>query len=254
MGGIALANPVRLPPGDSPATALPLRPRAWTWTGALLLLGAVFGLQFVAVYLAGTALAGLSRLGVTGLHDWALPALGLVASLTTLALLLSQRRRMGARPLWDWQDLQDWRGWLRSAAVLGGCALANLLRVALTREAATPALNQEVLDLAAGAAAVRWMQLGTIAVTIVVLAPLTEEWLFRGILQPALAERWGEWVAIPATALLFGLMHGLDVWWVPAIYGAALGLLSRRQRSLLLPMVVHGLINVAVLGLLLTAA
>jgi len=45
-----------------------------------------------------------------------------------------------------------------------------------------------------------------VAVTALVLAPLFEEVIFRGLLY-ALFRRWGRWTAILATAALFGLVH-----------------------------------------------
>lgn len=253
MGGFALTDPLTLPPEASPLPPAPRR--GWTWFGALLFLAFVFACQFVAVFAAGTALELASRAGFPSfVTDWAMTLLSLIASLSTLLLLLSQRGRSGAKPLWDPADLKDWRGWALALSVLGGCALANVIRMYISPDASTPALNQEVLALVQNAATVPWAQLLTVGFTIVVLAPLTEEWLFRGILQQALGVRWSQWLAVPVTAVIFGLMHGLDVWWVPAIYGAGIGLLANRQRSLALPMLVHGALNLGVFLLLLSAA
>lgn len=75
----------------------------------------------------------------------------------------------------------------------------------------------------------------------VVVAPLVEEFLFRGLLLKPLAERVGAPLAIGATALLFGLLHLTD----PAavlpliIFGVILALLRLRSGSLGPPVLLH---------------
>jgi membrane protease YdiL (CAAX protease family) len=51
------------------------------------------------------------------------------------------------------------------------------------------------------------LALGCFAITAVVLAPLFEESLFRGVLLPVLARRWGGGVAVVVSALIFGVAH-----------------------------------------------
>jgi membrane protease YdiL (CAAX protease family) len=74
-------------------------------------------------------------------------------------------------------------------------------------------------------------------------AALSEEFLFRGILQNCLAERIKGWVAVLITALVFGLLH--TVWRLPQafILGSFLGLLYLRTGSLIPPLLAHLTIN-----------
>lgn len=44
-------------------------------------------------------------------------------------------------------------------------------------------------------------------ITLVILAPLAEELLFRGYFFGRLYERFGKWLAVLVTAVVFGLMH-----------------------------------------------
>ena len=86
-----------------------------------------------------------------------------------------------------------------------------------------------------------------------VLAPVGEELFFRGIIQTcihkAVPARFGSlrhrWVAIAATALLFGAMHYGTPQHIPALtcFGVVVGYLYERTGSLTLPILVHMLFN-----------
>lgn len=87
-----------------------------------------------------------------------------------------------------------------------------------------------------------------------ILAPLSEELLFRAILQTSigkitptlLGERAGRWAAIFTTAMLFGLLHLGTPQFIPALVclGILLGYLYERHGTLLVPMTVHALFNI----------
>ena len=86
-----------------------------------------------------------------------------------------------------------------------------------------------------------------------ILAPIGEEFFFRGILQTALAKvvpaRWGSlqhrWIAILLAASAFGLMHSVTPQYIPAliVLGIILGYLYERRGSLAAPILVHVLFN-----------
>ncbi len=78
---------------------------------------------------------------------------------------------------------------------------------------------------------------------IVVLAPLAEEILFRGYLFTALVTTLPKWFAHTATAVLFGLAHGLD--YAPPITVLALlfGWLRARHAALLPSVLAHAVHN-----------
>lgn len=87
--------------------------------------------------------------------------------------------------------------------------------------------------------------------TIVVLAPITEELLFRGFLQIYLRQYIGPSYAIACTALIFSLFHfsfiqGLsNIPIVISLFTLALflGWLYEKQRSLIAPIALHILFN-----------
>ena len=87
---------------------------------------------------------------------------------------------------------------------------------------------------------------------IALVGPVVEELTYRGLGHSLLA-RWGRWTAILATALLFGLSHGL-VEGLPVLtaFGIGLGWLRSRVDSVYPGMIVHGLFNAIALILAVT--
>ena len=68
-------------------------------------------------------------------------------------------------------------------------------------------------------------------ITLVVIAPIAEELLFRGLFLGKLSERTGKWLAVIVTALVFGFMHliaptdtGIVLQWSAAADTFAMGL------------------------------
>ncbi len=82
------------------------------------------------------------------------------------------------------------------------------------------------------------------AVSAVIVAPLAEEFFFRGMLQ-GWFQRVAPAAAVPISAVAFGLAHadhGLG--WIPLIgFGAAAGILARQTGSLLASIVLHASFN-----------
>jgi membrane protease YdiL (CAAX protease family) len=82
------------------------------------------------------------------------------------------------------------------------------------------------------------------AIVAVVVAPISEELLFRGFLQPALGRWTGRWMAIVLGAAFFAVAH-MDLYAVPAllVLGIALGYVYDRTRSLAAPVALHMAFN-----------
>jgi uncharacterized protein len=78
-------------------------------------------------------------------------------------------------------------------------------------------------------------------VVTVVVAPITEEFLFRGIILQRWAEKWGISVALIATSLLFGLLH-FNIFGA-SIFGLIMGLLYIQTKTLWIPIICHFLNN-----------
>jgi membrane protease YdiL (CAAX protease family) len=118
---------------------------------------------------------------------------------------------------------------------------------ALAAAGAPAAAQPQLVYLAAAdlGAPMAWLfVLGT-----VVAAPVAEELVFRGCLQPALAAVLGPRAAIAATAVVFGLVHPLPLALPAALLGAAFGWLAQRSGSLLPAMVAHAVHNAGTVAL-----
>jgi membrane protease YdiL (CAAX protease family) len=83
-----------------------------------------------------------------------------------------------------------------------------------------------------------------LVVVAVILAPVTEEMIFRGVLLPAFAHRWGVTAAVAGSSLVFSVIHLTPVA-LPALFLFALllGTLFVRTRSLWVCIVSHALFN-----------
>jgi membrane protease YdiL (CAAX protease family) len=81
----------------------------------------------------------------------------------------------------------------------------------------------------------QWVSVAAAAVTLVLIAPIAEELMFRGLGFAALGP-----VAVPVTSLLFAIAHGLPSLLVEvAVAGLVLAEIRRRTRSVLPGMGVH---------------
>jgi membrane protease YdiL (CAAX protease family) len=88
------------------------------------------------------------------------------------------------------------------------------------------------------------LALACFAFTAMVLAPLFEETLFRGVLLPVLGRRWGGGAGVLATALVFGLAHlSLGELLPLVVLGIGLGWLRLRSGRLGPCVLMHGLWN-----------
>lgn len=91
----------------------------------------------------------------------------------------------------------------------------------------------------------QWVVLGVAVVGLVLVAPFAEELVFRGLGFASLGR-----YALPLTAALFALAHGLPVLLIPvAIAGLALGYIRQRTGSVLPGMGVHMSLNALALAL-----
>jgi membrane protease YdiL (CAAX protease family) len=84
----------------------------------------------------------------------------------------------------------------------------------------------------------------TVPFTFVVIAPVTEELLFRGLILRALRERYGSGVAIATSALLFGAFHfHLQALFFATFVGVLLGVVADRSKSTMPGIALHAGFN-----------
>ena len=105
----------------------------------------------------------------------------------------------------------------------------------------TPVEAQHLVDEARTGPTQRFLLVAAFAI---LLAPVFEEWLFRGLLQPGLRCFARPWVAALATAALFALLHGqADALPVTFLLGLALADLRERTGGLTAPIAMHACYN-----------
>jgi len=170
--------------------------------------------------------------------------LGLMAA--PLLLLWSQLRPHGQPPAagwlqWYWRPLGTAlrRALAQLLMVLPLVALVSWL---LERLVGDPGGSNPLLELVLNSA--NPVALLCFALTALVLAPLFEETLFRGVLLPVLAERWGGFPAVLISALVFAIAH-LSLGELPPLFvlGLGLGWLRLQSGRLAASVLMHGLWN-----------
>ena len=84
-----------------------------------------------------------------------------------------------------------------------------------------------------------------LTITVVILAPLGEEILFRGFLQKLLEESWQDITrAVLITSLFFAFIHMNPVWVIQIYFlGVMLGYLAWKTGSILTSLILHSLNN-----------
>ena len=92
-----------------------------------------------------------------------------------------------------------------------------------------------------------------LVLVVVVAAPIVEETIFRGVLLPSLAGRFGERWAVGLTAVVFSVMHLNPFSFAPILLvGWVLAMLFLRSRSLWVSIACHSTFNaIGILALLL---
>lgn len=149
--------------------------------------------------------------------------------------------------------VRDWWGIPAGAVLQIGAAIAVAPLIRLLFPEGPP--TQSVIDITSHTTGA----VGSIVIliTLVVLAPLGEELLFRGILLSRLVRSMTVWVAIIVQAVIFGLFHVLgDPTAIAAAPGlmliaAVIGYAAIRTGDLSLPMFLHAGVNLTAALLLL---
>ena len=116
-----------------------------------------------------------------------------------------------------------------------------LLRVSFSME--FPA--QEAVEVFRSAARARdWMSLGMLGFVAVVLAPVSEELLFRGLLYGWIRARWGPWLGALLCGGLFALVHfSVSSFGPLCALGMLLCAIVEKTRSLYPAMFFHAVFN-----------
>lgn len=81
-------------------------------------------------------------------------------------------------------------------------------------------------------------------ISLVLIAPVLEEFAFRGILLHRWSEKWGLNKAVLISSLLFGIAHPDPIG--ATAFGMAMCVIYLKTKTLIVPMVCHGLTNLVV--------
>ena len=167
-----------------------------------------------------------------------------------LPLLLTGRldgRLVGPSPT-RWSPRMIAIGVMTGVAATVGSYAINALLAGLV-EAREPVQQRLLQNALVGGAPL------LLAVTIaVVVAPLTEELVFRGVLFRSIADRFGGWVGILGSASIFSLIHVEVLYSQPValaglfVIGSVLAWSYHRTMSLLVPIVGHAVFNATSIG------
>ena len=188
---------------------------------------------FVAYVFIQTMMVGLAgHLGITSAAQvYLFTFLGTGGiTLAAYALVLAKRRAHGPRAL---GILAGTAAWL---AVFPLVALALVGWSALLNSFGHVWEEQKVLTDLRGETVIFFL-------CAVVLAPLCEEVLFRGLLYPAFRNKIGRGLAMTVTALLFMLVHTPQTYPAIFILGLALAYVYERTGTLAAPIAFHAIFN-----------
>jgi membrane protease YdiL (CAAX protease family) len=160
-----------------------------------------------------------------------------------------RKRDVGWAKVWLWQPVRPGAtGLLLSlligvalGLVLGGVGLGYL--AILHQFPVTSDMLDHAKAQVAGVPHLR----ESLFVMAVLIAPVAEEYLFRGLLYRALDREWGGWRAVAGSAIFFALYHPPLSWLPVALLGATNAMLFRTTGRLAPAVVLHMVYNAVVL-------
>jgi uncharacterized protein len=222
---------------DPGPVALPIakaRPHRWG-IGAFLLVEVVYLLTSAALTLVivghGRLTAGIIAMGI------AVPTV-LAAG---VAILITKLRGNGPRT--DLRLGWSWRG-LGQGLLFGfGGLLVTIPASMVYSLIVGPDANSAVGRIFQGLR-VSWPWAVAVFLLIVLVAPVCEEIIFRGLLWGALDWRWGRWTALAVTTVVFALAH-LELTRAPLLIVIAIpiGLARLYSGGLMASIVAHQVTN-----------
>jgi membrane protease YdiL (CAAX protease family) len=237
-------------PTQFPAEA---KPKIWDWIDILLIFLVTLALLaagiFALVRLSGIDPANaMSEAGTSLVFNAELAAVETIALAGSVYLVATIRRKD------DWKQiglaLPD-GVWMSRAVVVAlvFIPLLGLIAQAIQLILGLPLENPQLEFLVprdfTWPGAIAMIILGGIAV------PFAEELFFRGVLYRWLRDRWGIWVGLIASSLVFGALHGdIAVAGATAVMGLILGWFYERSRSLWPSILIHAINNTVKLVLL----
>lgn len=167
-------------------------------------LGAFAVVEVAYLLISAAFVVGFTRDGPPQTATLALAVAVPTLAAAGLALLIARVRGNGPRA--DFRMHWSWRDWGIGVA-FGICGLFVTLPAAMLYSSITgPEANSAVGEVFGGVRA-SWPVAVLVFVVIVVVGPVCEEVIYRGLLWGALEQRWGRWVALAVSTVVFALAH-----------------------------------------------
>jgi membrane protease YdiL (CAAX protease family) len=237
------AAPPTEPPRRRTSWAAPAPTRTHRWgLGAYLFAEGVFLLTsaLIAVVVVGDAAPTAGALALA----LSVPTVLAAASALLITWVRGNGPRIDLRLEWSWRDVG-----LGLAFGFGGLALtipASFVYVAIVGEDATSAVGDVFGGIRAGPALA-----ALVLVIVVLVAPMCEEILYRGLLWGGIEKLAGRWVAFVVTTLLFALAH-FELTRTPLLFVVAIPIaIARLYTGRLLASIVAHQINNLLPGIVL---
>jgi membrane protease YdiL (CAAX protease family) len=222
---------------------LPPAPEKSRWSDLLLYLVGGFGLYLLATLVLGLLITDFTNI-------WAIFSIYLLNGLCLGGSLYFWGVRRGKTswsalgvypPVWNWRWF-----WL----AIGLTALLIPIRgvLALIVEWLLGGGSQGLqtrMDLFTAGGGFSWLKFALSLLGIGIIAPISEEFYFRGLLQGWLKGRFSFWPRILLSAALFGLAHfdTLSVAVSAVVMGLVNAVALEKSKSLWLPVFLHMLTN-----------
>lgn len=233
------------------ARAVTLAARPWRWRDLLRLLAIVWVLHLTVLFGAhvfgatdGEDVAAVWYLAQSIAFHWA--ALVFTIAVTTKRHV-SWKRAFGIEGFRSWSRTKE--GVFCYVATIPVLVFYTVIYQVWLRVTGHMSSQQDVIEV--------FMTVDSLGVRVyliflaVVLAPVLEEIVFRGIALPVLVRQWGLAPAVVVTSAMFALIHLHLPSLVPLfIMSVAFSLAYYFSQSLLVPMVMHALFNGVNIGLL----
>jgi hypothetical protein len=116
---------------------------------------------------------------------------------------------------------------------------------------ASPALLKteiEKIDIGIDSNSLQFPNLAVFILATVIVAPITEEFIFRGVLLHRWSAKWGKTSAILISSIIFGLVHG-DIFFMSRIVsGMIYSLIYLETKTLVVPVILHAMHNALALA------
>ncbi len=175
------------------------------------------------------------------------PLLGFVTLVATIAVIgvVTLAVRLSRHSLKNYLALR-WPSWRSFAVCLGLTALLLLLADFVTAQSGRDVIPDFMTGIYASSLEAGIGFFILLGITLIVLAPLSEEIVFRGFFFRGLMSGFGPFPAILITAAIWSVMHvQYELFFMAQIlaFGIFLGWMRWRSDSLILVMIVHAVIN-----------